>query len=743
MTIPNSVTSIGAQAFSSCHGITVTIPNSVTSIGEGAFSYCWAAVNITDLEAWCNINFQDATANPWCDHFYLLIDGKEITDLVIPNSVTSIGAQAFYGCFGLKSVTIPNSVTSIGEGAFYRCGASIICKATSVPSAGYNTFSNYRSKLYVPASALEAYKATAPWNNFRTIVAAAGDTNGDGEINMTDAEFVTNIILGTEAVTEAADVNCDGVVNMADVMVIANYIRNMKFSDEGYMLPALIEDNPRVSIYAKALQLTGVADQMKLYKDPSYNKDDFDKFYDYRSGAEPVESATPPDEKLYGFTAFLVPDEVLKEKYGITDVKGLYDLAANLYKNDEYYKNDVGTAGWSFEHLTDSVNPLRRFMQYHVVNRKFPVYDQITVRDDLGVIKSKNNPTDWYPTLLFSSIAKFEHLTALKWASTEADLLSRHASRCRFINRRVDDNHTTHHGIHIQEDVPDAENDALNGIYFYIDDVMVFDRTSDVYNCRMRMDFSTLFPELITNNMRMNGDETVSREANDHTNKYGRNYYFPSWTKNGVEVNYLDGVTVGGNGKFIYRRPRKGYWALHGDEFICQGNYDVKFKLPQVPYEGDWQIRLGYAAMPGLRGVCQIYFADPDKEEPVGIPLDMDKTIGEILGDNILYSQLTSETKRLERRKTLKNLGYYYGPNGAYHGEDETATFADVCGSYGSTHRIVLCTKHMKPGVDYYIRMRAISSSSSNNNEAMFDYLEMVPESVYGVTEGDGFEDDL
>lgn len=509
------------------------------------------------------------------------------------------------------------------------------------------------------------------------------------------------------------------------------------------MLPELIATNPRVSLYAQAFQLTGVADQMNSYKDNSYNKDDYADFYDYKSGAEPEESATPPDEKLYGFTAFLVPDEVLKEKYGITDIKGLYDLAADLYKNDEYYRNDVGTAGWSFENLTDSVNPLRRFMQYHVVNRKFPGYDQITVRDDLGVIKSKNNPTDWYPTLLFSSIAKFEHLTAQKWASTEADLLSQHTSRCRYINRHIDDNFTTNHGIHIQEDVSDAENDALNGIYFYIDDVMVFDRTSDVYNCRMRMDFSTLFPELITNNIRMNGDETVSREANDHTNKYGRNYYFPSWKKDGVEVNYLDGVSVGGNGKFIYRRPRKGYWSMHGDEFICQGNYDVKFKLPMVPYEGDWQIRLGYAAMPGLRGVCQIYFADPDKEEPQGIPLDMNKTIYDILGDNTLYSQITSETKRLERRKTLKNNGYYYGANGAYHGDNETATFADVCTSSGSTLRIVLCTKHMKPGVDYYIRMRAVSSKQGNDNEGMFDYIEMVPKSVYGVNDDSAMEDDL
>ena len=59
-----------------------------------------------------------------------------------------------------------------------------------------------------------------------------GDANGDGKVDMDDAIFVTNIILGTEEATEAADVNKDGEVNMPDVMFILNYIKNGKFPDE-------------------------------------------------------------------------------------------------------------------------------------------------------------------------------------------------------------------------------------------------------------------------------------------------------------------------------------------------------------------------------------------------------------------------------------------------------------------------------------------------------------------------------
>ena len=59
-----------------------------------------------------------------------------------------------------------------------------------------------------------------------------GDANGDGEVNMDDATFVTNIILGTEDATEAADVNGDGQVSMPDAMFIVNKIHNGKFPDE-------------------------------------------------------------------------------------------------------------------------------------------------------------------------------------------------------------------------------------------------------------------------------------------------------------------------------------------------------------------------------------------------------------------------------------------------------------------------------------------------------------------------------
>ena len=121
--IPNSVTTIGSSAFSGCSGLTaVEIPNSVIYIGVGAFEGCSGLirVDITDLEAWCNIDFY-YNSNPLCYAHHLYLNGSEVTNLIIPNSVTSIGRLAFYGCSGLTAVEIPNSVTTIGSSAFSGC----------------------------------------------------------------------------------------------------------------------------------------------------------------------------------------------------------------------------------------------------------------------------------------------------------------------------------------------------------------------------------------------------------------------------------------------------------------------------------------------------------------------------------------------------------------------------------------------------------------------------------------------
>ena len=192
VSIPNSVTFIGAWAFYGCSGLpSVTIPNSVNAIGDLAFYGCSGLTSVSIPNSVTTIG-ESAFA-----------DCNGLTSVSIPNSVTTIGESAFADCSSLNSinvasgntryssidgvlynyvqdtlmqcpgaktsVTIPNSVTFIGAWAFYACSGltSIKCLASIPPSIWNNSFQNISATctLTVPCGSLEAYTAS-DWNTY-------------------------------------------------------------------------------------------------------------------------------------------------------------------------------------------------------------------------------------------------------------------------------------------------------------------------------------------------------------------------------------------------------------------------------------------------------------------------------------------------------------------------------------------------------------------------------------------------
>ena len=168
-TIPNSVTSIGSEAFEDCTALTsIVIPNSVTSIGSEAFDEC---KGLTSIEIPNSVTSIGNNAFYYC---------TGLKNVIIGDGVTSIGQRAFYGCTGLTSITIGSGVKNIYWVAFAKCEnlADVYCLATTVPSTDSDAFMESYPEymtLHVPAEAINRYKIIAPWSSFGTFVTLDGE----------------------------------------------------------------------------------------------------------------------------------------------------------------------------------------------------------------------------------------------------------------------------------------------------------------------------------------------------------------------------------------------------------------------------------------------------------------------------------------------------------------------------------------------------------------------------------------
>ena len=175
-TIPETFNSekiaiIGQETFKNCISLTsITIPSSLTSFGNSSFYACNNLLNVYyggTIESWCNISFSNTYSNPmyYAEHFYMKNEEGnwyEVTEIVIPNTITEIDSNQFYGFENVTSIIIPESVTSIESCAFGNCSAiTSIEISENVQSIGIRAFENCSSLMDV------YYRGTIEsWCNF-------------------------------------------------------------------------------------------------------------------------------------------------------------------------------------------------------------------------------------------------------------------------------------------------------------------------------------------------------------------------------------------------------------------------------------------------------------------------------------------------------------------------------------------------------------------------------------------------
>ncbi len=251
ITIPSSVTGIGDYAFYSCYNLTnITIPESVTNIGEGAFAGCYRLVEVINNSSLDIVkgevyngraayyalsvkkggtsdvvnqgDYQFITANgvnylvnyvgtdikitlpaSYNGQNYRIKDYafyccESLTEVIIPNGVTSIGEYAFAYCRSLTSLTIPDSVTSVDNSAFYCCTSlTSVNIPASITGIGRYAFSGCESltEIIIPVgvTSIGGY-AFAYCRSLTSITIPEGVTN-IGDSAFLGCRLLTNITI--------------------------------------------------------------------------------------------------------------------------------------------------------------------------------------------------------------------------------------------------------------------------------------------------------------------------------------------------------------------------------------------------------------------------------------------------------------------------------------------------------------------------------------------------------------------
>ncbi|MBQ0022560.1 MAG: fasciclin domain-containing protein [Prevotellaceae bacterium] len=476
----------------------------------------------------------------------------------------------------------------------------------------------------------------------------------------------------------------------------------------------LLTTTENTKIFGLLIEKTGWAKKMSVYQDKEWEA----KHEDIRgTNYKPAKfDCKYPEHRYTCFTVFVETDSVFTAN-GITDIESLYEyVKANAYYDDDTSLGKETSWGTDYENEN---NWLNQFVAYHILPERLTYNKLVTFANEPGydasTIETRNsnsfttNVWEYWETIGV-------HRRSLKVTGIRGEKRINRVSVYNKNNYRERTSEMSMFGIKVNQNNDIYGNNALNGYYYPIDQILIWNKDvpNKVLNERMRYDVTAMFPEFMSNDLRLNF------HYNDRDD--GGIIFTDDYLENLVDISsttYFQYLPNRGHGH------GPGSWMNYQtDEFNIQGEFDFTMKLPPVPYTGTYEIRYGINANDN-RGMAQIYIGKNPRNLPaIGIPIDLRSSSGTNPVATGWVKDGTDADANAETDKTMRNLGFMKGPKyvtlnaGAENGRDNQNCL-----------RKIIYTGQLEAGQTYYIRFKSVLSGS--NFEFFYDYLELVPKSVY------------
>lgn len=523
----------------------------------------------------------------------------------------------------------------------------------------------------------------------------------------------------------------DDTYDMTDIYEIAFVDKATLGSTPQVTAPSvvkLLKQAPNMRIWAKLLDATGWGAKMK--PDAKAEKA-FAEKYKAHAGTYPNNTVSSTPFQAYrrqGFTLFAETDEVFNKEWGVP--MPVYDEATQSITNWEAIKQVLNEqCGKIYSNLkpgdlTDKENAVNIFVATHLLNSNMQLANNSAVRHatEYGYTTGENinepstnytvNVWDYYRT------AWPQESKLLKITQTPDGqfYLNRFSKYDNGLTGTYVETGTLQEGIlaHACNEVDNSvyNNVALDGSYHPIDNILSFnsDYASAMKSERVRMDFTTLLPEIASNNLR------------------GKDAYFPT-----DYFSTLTNVSPDTEIQLLY--ASKGWVDYQGDELLVTGNYDFTLEVPAMPNDGSYELRMGYSVNE-VRAKSLLTFICEDEagnQGTWGEPLVLDQSEPVMANDGIAQKDADlnyDETLCAENDYALYKLGYMKAP-AYFHkvGDSTSPARAELGRSYnGGNMRRVLITSNMSPRKRYYIRFQSLDNSGLA--QLHLDFIEFVPRLV-------------